>query len=104
MIANATLGYEYEPWNLSAYLVYSYNGEYPTILKSSENQSEVTRLALSTFDLILAKKIETKYANYTLRCGLRNLLGAEDTYIFDGKTYSNDTLGRTFYLEAEVSF
>ena len=104
MIANATLGYEYEPWNLSAYLVYSYNGAYPTILKANEDQSEVTRLALSTFDLILAKKIETEYADCIIRCGLKNLLGAEDTYMFDGKTYSNESLGRTFYLEAEVSF
>ncbi|OYV04112.1 MAG: hypothetical protein CFE26_18640 [Verrucomicrobiales bacterium VVV1] len=104
LIANATLGYEYEPWAASAYLTYNFNGEYPTILKSNEDDFEVKRLANSTFDLVLAKKLETDDANYTVRCGVRNLLNTTDRYEFNGKVYSNDNVGRTYFLEAEVSF
>ena len=104
MIANATLGYEYEPWNLTAYLVYNFNGEYPTILKSDETQSEVTRLANSTLDFIVARKFEMEHADVIVRCGLKNLLEEEDTYVYDDRVYFNDAIGRSFYIEAEVSF
>ncbi len=104
MIANATLGYEYEPWKLTAYLTYNFTGAYPTILKASEQDSEVTRLANSTFDLVLAKKLEIQDVAYTLRCGVKNLLNSEDTYNYNGKVYSNDSIGRTYFLEAEVAF
>jgi hypothetical protein len=104
IIANATLGYEYEPWAASAYLTYNFNGEYPTILKSNENDFEVKRLANSTFDLVLAKKFEAQDIDYTLRCGVRNLLNATDSYEFNGKVYSNNNIGRTYFVEAEVSF
>ena len=104
MIANATLGYEYEPWNLTAYLTYNFTGAYPTILKSSEDDFEVTRLANSTFDLVLAKKLEIQDVDYTLRCGVKNLLNSEDTYQYNGKVYSNDAVGRTYFLEAEIAF
>ncbi len=104
IIANATLGYEYEPWNFSAYLTYNYTGAYPTILKANERDSEVTRLANSTFDLVLAKKLVIEDVNYTVRCGVKNLLSAEDTYKYDGRTFSNNNIGRTYFLEAEISF
>ncbi len=104
IIANATLGYEYEPWQVSAYLTYNFNGEYPTILKSSESDSEVTRLANSTFDLVLAKKLGIYDVDYTIRCGVKNLLNTEDTYNYNGKVYSNDVIGRTYFLEAEILF
>jgi hypothetical protein len=103
-IANATLGYEHEPWGLTANLVFNFNGEYPTILQESEDQSEVTREALATWDLIVSKKIETDMADWTLRCGVKNLLEADDRYVYDGRTYSNDTIGRTFFLETEIAF
>jgi hypothetical protein len=103
-IANVALGYQYEPWKFSANLIYNFNGEYPVILKESEAQSEVTRLSLSTFDLVLAKQFERAEGIYTIRGGVKNLLGAEDGYRYDGRVYSKDTLGRTFFLEAEVSF
>lgn len=104
IIANATLGYEYEPWQVSAYLTYNFNGEYPTILKSSEADSEVTRLANSTFDLVLAKTFGIDENDYTLRCGVKNLLNAEDAYDYNGKVYSNDAIGRTYFVEAELRF
>lgn len=104
IIANATLGYEYEPWKLTANLIYNFTGDYPVILKENPDQSEVSRLAIETFDFILAKRVETDSANYTLKCGVRNILGADDTYIYDGRTYANDELGRTFFFEVEASF
>lgn len=104
IIANATLGYEHKPWDLSAYLTYNYTGAYPTILKASPQDSEVTRLANSSLDLVIAKKLEIEDVNYTLRCGVRNLMDVDDTYTFGGKTFSNNNIGRTYFLEAEVSF
>jgi hypothetical protein len=104
IIANMVLTYQYEPWDLTANLVYNHNGEYPVILKESEAQSEVTRLSLSTWDLVLGKAIGTAHADYNIRFGIKNILGAEDTYIYDERTYSNDVLGRSYFIEAEVSF
>ena len=103
-IANFTLTHEYEPWRLTTNLVYNFTSEYPSILKRTPEDSEVTRQGITTFDLIIAKELEFNDADYTFRVGVKNLLGAEDTFIFNDRTFSNDQLGRTFYFEAEVSF
>jgi outer membrane receptor protein involved in Fe transport len=103
-IANFTLTHEYEPWDLTTNLVYNFTGEYPSILKREPDDSEVGRQDITTFDLIIAKAMEINEADYTFRIGVKNLLGAEDTYIYNGRTFSSDDLGRTYYFEAEVSF
>ncbi len=103
-IANFTLTHAYEPWQLTTNLVYNFTSEYPSILKRTPTDSEVTRQSISTFDLIVAKELEFNDANYTFRVGVKNLLGAEDTYLYNNRTFSNDSLGRTYYFEAEVSF
>jgi hypothetical protein len=103
-IANFTLTHEYEPWDLTTNLVYNFTGEYPSILKREPDDSEVGRQDITTFDLIIAKTMEINEADYTFRIGVKNLLGAEDTYIYNGRTFSSDDLGRTYYFEAEVSF
>lgn len=104
VIANLTLGYAIEPWDASINLVYNYNGDYPVILKRNENDIPVSREAISTFDLVLEKVIEREHASYTLRGGVKNLLGATDTYLYGEDVFNQDTLGRTWWLEAEVSF
>lgn len=103
-IANFTLTHEYEPWGLTSNLVYNFTGEYPTILKRTPTDSEVTRLAMTTFDLIIAKSLEIKEVDYTFRVGVKNLLGANDTFIYNGNTFYDDEVGRSFYFEVEASF
>ncbi len=103
-IANFTITHEYEPWRLTTNLVYNFTGEYPSILKREPDDSEVGRQDITTLDLIIAKTMEINEADYTFRVGIKNLLGAEDTYLYNGRTFSSDDLGRTYYFEAEVSF
>lgn len=103
-IANINLGYEYEPWKLNANLVYNYNGEYPTVLKLTPEDFEVTRNAIHTFDLILAKVIETEYVQYTLRGGVRNLFNAVDTYTLNDKVFDSTNLGRNYWCEIQLNF
>ena len=103
-IANFTITHDYEPWNLTTNLVYNFTGAYPSILKRTPTDSEVGRQDISTFDLIMAKSMVINEADYTFRVGVKNLLEAEDTYLYNGRVFTNDYLGRTFYFEAEVSF
>jgi hypothetical protein len=103
-IANFTLGYTYEPWKLDANLIYNYNGDYPVILKLTPEDSEVSREAIHTIDLVLSKKIETEHVNYTLRAGIENIFNAEDTYMYNGRVFSNETLGRSYWFEVQVAF
>jgi outer membrane receptor protein involved in Fe transport len=104
LIANATLSYEYEPWNIVASLVYNYNGAYPVILKETEAQSEVTREAIQTFDFFLSKTWENEWVDTTVRFGVKNLLNAEDRYVYADRTYSNDVIGRTYQFEILARF
>ncbi len=103
-IANFTLTHDYEPWRLTTNLVYNFTGEYPTILKRTPTDSEVSRLAITTFDLIIAKSLEINEVDYTFRVGIKNLLGANDKYIYNDKTFYDDELGRSFSFEVEASF
>lgn len=103
-LANFVLGYKYEPWDLTANLVYNYNGDYPTILKISPEDTEVSRNAIHTFDLVLSKGIALEDVDYTLRAGVKNIFGAQDTYLLGDKTYSNDNLGRSYWAEVVISF
>jgi hypothetical protein len=104
LIANATLSYEYEPWNLVASLVYNYNGAYPVILKETEAQSDVVREAIQTFDFFLSKTWESEWLDTTVRLGVKNLLNAEDRYVYEDRTYSNDVIGRTYLFEVSARF
>jgi len=104
LIANATLSYEYEPWNMVASLVYNYNGSYPIILKENESQSDVIREAIQTFDFFLSKTWESEWADTTMRVGVKNLFSVEDRYVFEDRTYSNDVLGRTYIFEVSARF
>lgn len=103
-ICNINLGYEYEPWQLNANLVYNYNGEYPTILKLTPEDFEVTRNAIHTFDLILSKVIETDDVKYTLRGGVKNLFDAVDTYTLNEKVFDSTNLGRNYWCEIQLNF
>jgi hypothetical protein len=103
-IANATLGYAIKDWDASINLVYNYTSDYPVVLKRNEEDIEVSREAISTLDLVLEKKIESSHADYTLRAGVKNLLGATDTYRYGDDIFDQDTMGRTFWLEAEIAF
>lgn len=103
-IANLNLGYEYEPWQLNVNFVYNYNGEYPTILKLTPEDFEVSRNAIHTFDLILAKIIESEHVKYTLRGGVRNLFDAVDTYTLNNKVFDSTNLGRNYWCEIQLNF
>ena len=103
-IANLTLGYTYEPWQFSANLVYNYNGDYPTILKLTPEDFEVTRNAIHTINLVMSKKIETDDINYTLRAGIENIFNATDTYMYNGRVYGSEALGRGYWFEVQFSF
>ena len=103
-LANVNLGYEYEPWLLNANLIYNYNGDYPTILKLTPDDSEVVRNSIDTVDLVLSKKIQAVGVEYTVKLGLKNIFNAVDTYIFNDKTYNSETTGRSYWLEVQLSF
>jgi outer membrane receptor protein involved in Fe transport len=74
------------------------------VLKRNDNDTGITREALVTFDLLLEKRIETDFLDFTLRAGIKNLTEAEDHYLYGEETYELDALGRTYWIEAEVSF
>ena len=103
-LANLNLGYEYEPWQFNANLVYNFNGDYPTILKLSPQDAEVTRKSIHTFDLVLSKAFQSFGADCTIKAGVKNIFHAEDTYLLRGKTYSNDNIGRSYWTELQISF
>ena len=103
-IANFTLGYEHEPWDSSVYLVGNFTGDYPVVLKRNQNDTGITRESLFTFDLLMEKRFETDFSDFTLRAGIRNLTESDDHYLYGEETYELDTLGRTYWIEAEVSF
>lgn len=104
LIANATLGYTHEPWKASAYLVYNHTSDYPVILKRSTDDIPVTRDAIGTFDIVLEKRFEGDSADCILRTGIKNLLGQKDTFRYGQNVFNQDTLGRTWWLEAEIAF
>lgn len=103
-LANLNFGYTYEPWLINANLVYNYNGSYPTILKLTPEDSEVSRNSIKTLDLILSKAIDTQHANYLVKAGIKNLLNATDIFMYNGKPYNTETLGRSFWMEFQISF
>ncbi len=104
IILNGTLSHFYEPWNLTTSLVLNYTGGYPVVLKRRDNDFDVTREAATTLDLVVTKEIEREGMDFTIGCGIKNLLGTDDTYIYQDRTYSQETQGRTFWLETKVSF
>jgi TonB-dependent receptor len=103
-LANLNLGYTYEPWLINANLVYNYNGDYPTILKLTPEDSEVSRNSIETLDLIFSKGFETDHANYLIKTGMKNLLNATDTFMYNGKPYNTESLGRSYWMEFQISF
>jgi hypothetical protein len=103
-LANINLGYEYEPWKLTANLLYNYNGDYPIILKLRPEDQEVTRNSLHTFDLVLSKLIETQHVKYTLRGGVRNMFDAADTYLFGNQVFDSTLTGRSYWMEIQMNF
>jgi hypothetical protein len=104
MILNGTLSHVYEPWDLTTSLVLNYTGGYPVILKRRANDSEVTRDALTTLDLVLSKEIERDGVDFTIGFGVKNLLSTEDNYHYEGRSYSQDFNGRSYWLEAKARF
>lgn len=103
-LANLNLGYDYEPWKLNANFIYNYNGEYPVILKLTPEDSEVSREAIHTFDLVLSKLIETETVDYTIKAGVKNIFNATDVYLFNNSIYDSDTFGRSYWMELQLSF
>ncbi len=103
-ILNGTLSHSYEPWDLTTSLVLNYTGGYPVVLKRRDNDFEVAREAATTLDLVVTKEIERQGTDFTIGCGIKNLLGTDDTYTYQDRTYSQETTGRTFWLEAKASF
>jgi len=104
VIFNSTLSHAYDPWGLTTSLVLNYTGGYPVVLKRRDNDFDVTREASTTLDLVVSKEIERKDVNFTIGCGIKNLLGTDDTFIYQDRTYSQETNGRTFWLEAKANF
>jgi len=103
-LGNINLGYEYEPWQVNANFVYNYNGSYPTILKLTPDDFEVTRDAIHTFDFLVSKVIETEHVNYTLRLGVKNIFQAVDTYMFNDQIYDSTNIGRNYWAEIQMNF
>lgn len=103
-LTNLNFGYEYEPWKLNANFVYNYNGEYPVILKLTPQDSEMSRNAIHTFDMVLSKVIETEHVDYTIKAGVKNIFNAVDTYIYRDEIYNSETAGRSFWAEIQMGF
>jgi len=104
MILNGTLSHFHEPWNLTTSLVINYTGGYPVILKRNAADSEVTREALTTMDLVMTKDIERDGVDFSVGCGIKNLLSSEDSYIYNGRSAGRNVDGRTYWLELKASF
>ena len=103
-LTNLNFGYEYEPWKLNANFVYNYNGEYPVILKLTPQDSEMSRNAIHTFDLVLSKVIDREHVDYTIKAGVKNIFNAVDTYIYRDEIFNSETTGRSFWAEVQLSF
>jgi hypothetical protein len=103
-ILNGTLSHFYEPWNFTTNLILNYTGGYPVVLKRRDNDFEVTREAATTLDLVIQKEFERDGIDYTLGFGIKNLLGADDEYVYQEKSYSQNFGGREFWMEAKISF
>lgn len=104
IILNGTLSHEYEPWDLTTSLVLNFTGGYPVVLKRLENDFEVSREAATTLDLVMSKVIEGDNMDLTIGFGVKNLLGTDDKYTYQDKTFSQDAIGRTYWLEAKATF
>lgn len=104
IILNGTLSHVYEPWDLTTSLVLNYTGGYPVILKRRANDSEVTREALTTLDLVMSKEIEREGVDLTIGFGVKNLLSSDDQYTYEGRSYSQEFTGRSYWLEAKARF
>jgi hypothetical protein len=103
-LTNLNFGYEYEPWEFTANFLYNYNGDYPIILKLRPEDTEVSRNALHTFDLVLSKAIETQFVKYTVRGGVRNIFDAADTYLFGNQVFDSSITGRSYWMEIQMNF
>lgn len=103
-IFNLNLGYQYEPWDLTANLIYNLTSSYPTVLKRIPEDNEIRRDSLSTLDLVVAKTISDEHCEWTFRGGVKNLLNAKDTLFYGDDVFYEDKIGRTFFLEVEASF
>jgi hypothetical protein len=103
-IANLNLGYEHEPWGLQVNLIYNNTGSYPTVLKRVPQDNEILRDTLSTLDFVVSKSLSTDHGEWVVRAGVKNLLDATDTLFYGEDVFLEDKLGRSFFMEAEVSF
>ena len=103
-ILNLNLGYEHEPWDTTANLILNFTGDYPTVLKRTPADFEIRRDPITTLDLVISKTVETSWAEYVVRGGVKNLLDAVDTYYFGDDIFYSDQIGRSYFLEIEARF
>jgi len=109
-IFNINLGYEHEEYGFGANLVFNFTGEYATILRSSVSGSDVVLNPQKSLDLIVHKNFSGEHFDWSIRAGVRNLLGSKLEYTFtgnpghEGVVYETDYPGRSFWVELKAVF
>jgi TonB-dependent receptor len=105
-ILNVMLGYEYEPWQTRASLIYNYTGEYLTGVPATADSASVIREAYHSLDLVLQKNFRFDHCDGTVKLKLVNLLDTQDSEVFEGTSlpYRSFHPGRGISLSAEFTF
>ena len=105
-ILNLMVGYEYEPWDIKASLIYNLTGSYLTGVPATADSSAVIRKSFESLDFVLSKKVSLGHCDGTVKLKLMNLLNSEDRQVFEGTNlvYQSFFPGRGVSLGAEFEF
>ena len=105
-IINLMLGYNHEPWDARASLIYNYTGSYLTGVPATADSSAVLREGYHSLDLVLSKGFRLPHCDGTVKLKLLNLLDSKDSQVFEGTNlpFSSFRPGRGVSLSAEFTF
>lgn len=111
-IFNTNLGYDKKEWDFGANLVYNFTGEYNTVLRRVDTDSNLQQSALHSLDLIFRKGIcRDEDQGLLLTAGIKNLIATDREQTWhggspeiDGKLYRTDEAQRTYFIEAKYNF
>jgi hypothetical protein len=111
-IFNFNWGYDKEEWDFGANLVYNFTGEYSTILRRVETDSNLQQAPLHSLDLVLRKGIaRDEEKGLLLTAGIKNLVATDREQSWqggaptiDGQLHRIDEAQRTYFIEAKYGF
>ena len=111
-IFNFNLGYEKEEWDFGANLIYNFTGEYNTVLRRVDTDSNLQQSALHSLDLVLRKGIgRDEDKGLLLTAGIKNLIATDRELTWqggapsiDGQLHRTEEAQRTYFIEAKYEF